>query len=210
MGGDIQIWSSLCSLDGVRLGGMILLVPAPFFECMWPSLAQRHEPIVLEGIDVLSILARSGVEALWRSRKVLGPVELQSGLSVVVDLLSQSWNQPRSSHRSKAKLYEQIRRYIDMELKNPSLDPRTIARHHGCSVRGLHSLFSEYGQTVSGMIRQRRLDRCRAELQAGYSDRIGDIASRWGFGDAAHFSKLFKLTYGVSPRIYRSEFSEAA
>ncbi len=26
---------------------------------------------------------------------------------------------------------------------------------------------------------------------------------KWGFGDAAHFSRVFKATYGVSPREFR-------
>jgi AraC-like DNA-binding protein len=34
---------------------------------------------------------------------------------------------------------------------------------------------------------------------------ISAIAARWGFPDPAHFSRLFKATYGRSPRQFRRE-----
>ena len=32
---------------------------------------------------------------------------------------------------------------------------------------------------------------------------ISTIGAHWGFLDAAHFSRVFKETYGLSPREYR-------
>jgi len=32
---------------------------------------------------------------------------------------------------------------------------------------------------------------------------VSSIATRWGLFDPAHFSRLFKSTYGLSPREYR-------
>ncbi|MEV8610809.1 helix-turn-helix domain-containing protein [Amycolatopsis sp. NPDC051373] len=34
---------------------------------------------------------------------------------------------------------------------------------------------------------------------------IAAIGRRWGFSDAAHFSRLFRSTYGRSPREYRHD-----
>jgi AraC-like DNA-binding protein len=31
------------------------------------------------------------------------------------------------------------------------------------------------------------------------------IAARWGLADSSHFSRLFRATYGMSPREFRSE-----
>ena len=33
---------------------------------------------------------------------------------------------------------------------------------------------------------------------------VAAVAARWGFVDAAHFSRAFKTTYGVSPSEYRA------
>ena len=59
---------------------------------------------------------------------------------------------------------------------------------------------------MSGWIRDRRLERCRADLRdprlAGLS--ILEIATRWGFVSPAHFSRTFRAAYGVSPRDARA------
>ena len=33
---------------------------------------------------------------------------------------------------------------------------------------------------------------------------ITEVAYRWGFNDSAHFSRLFKASFGMSPTQYRS------
>lgn len=72
-----------------------------------------------------------------------------------------------------------------------------IAAAHHISVRRLHKLFEDQPQTVAALIRQHRLERCRADLAR--SDRtVTAVAARWGFSDPAHFSRLFKATYGYN------------
>ncbi len=55
--------------------------------------------------------------------------------------------------------------------------------------------------TVSTWIRTRRLEQCRRDLlDPMLADRpVAAIAARWGFVDAAHFSRAFKTAFGVSP-----------
>ena len=36
-------------------------------------------------------------------------------------------------------------------------------------------------------------------------ESISTIAARWGLADSSHFSRLFRATYGMSPREFRSE-----
>ena len=71
-------------------------------------------------------------------------------------------------------------------------------------MRYLHLLFSRFGTTVSRWILERRLERCRRELVVtGPHKNITEVAFKWGFNDAAHFSRVFKKRYGVPPREYR-------
>jgi AraC-like DNA-binding protein len=51
-----------------------------------------------------------------------------------------------------------------------------------------------------------RLNRCRHDLlDPAFADQtIVSIASRWGLPNQAHFSRLFRTTYGRSPREFRS------
>jgi AraC-like DNA-binding protein len=103
-------------------------------------------------------------------------------------------------------LMQRIRSYIETNLAKNDLGPTSIAAAHFISTRHLHGLFHEEGTTVSTWIRERRLDRCRRDLAdptlAGSS--VAAIASRWGFVDAAHFSRSFRTAVGVAPSVYRA------
>lgn len=103
-------------------------------------------------------------------------------------------------------LVQRIRSYIDRNLASTDLGPATIASAHYISTRHLHGLFHEQGVTVSTWIRTRRLEQCRRDLlDPMLADRpVAAIAARWGFVDAAHFSRAFKTTFGVSPSEYRA------
>jgi len=49
------------------------------------------------------------------------------------------------------------------------------------------------------------LERCRADLgdAALAGEPVATIGFRWGFTDAAHFSRAFREQFGVAPRAYR-------
>jgi AraC-like DNA-binding protein len=108
-----------------------------------------------------------------------------------------------SGHRA---LTGRIRAYIEENLGDPRLDPAQIAAAHYISTRHLHGISREEGTTVSTWVRTRRLEHCRRDLADPLlADRpIGAIAARWGFIDAAHFSRLFKATFGRSPSDVRA------
>jgi len=103
-------------------------------------------------------------------------------------------------------LVQRIRGYIDRNLASTELGPASIASAHYISTRHLHGLFQEQGVTVSTWIRTRRLEQCRRDLlDPMLADRpVAAIAARWGFVDAAHFSRAFKTTFGISPSEYRA------
>ncbi|GAA3764747.1 helix-turn-helix domain-containing protein [Microbacterium kribbense] len=103
-------------------------------------------------------------------------------------------------------LMQRIRAHIDQNLSSSDLSPASIAAAHFISTRHLHGLFRAQDTTVSTWIRTRRLDRCRRDLTdplcAGRT--VAEIAARWGFADAPHFSRVFKTAYGISPSAYRA------
>ncbi|MEO8095387.1 MAG: helix-turn-helix domain-containing protein [Pseudolysinimonas sp.] len=112
-----------------------------------------------------------------------------------------------SGHRALAG---RIRDYIEQNLGDPQLDPAGIAAAHFISTRHLHGIFREEGMTVSTWVRTRRLEHCRRDLADPIlADRpIGAIAARWGFIDAAHFSRLFKATFDRSPTDMRASITQ--
>jgi AraC-like DNA-binding protein len=100
---------------------------------------------------------------------------------------------------------DEAKRYVEAHIGELALAPAQIARSLHISGRTLHRLFEIEGVTVGGWIRARRLDHCRADLADPRRDDepVSTIGTRWGLPDPAHFSRLFKTVYGVSPREYR-------
>lgn len=104
----------------------------------------------------------------------------------------------------QTQLY-QAKTYIETHLGSSDLCPSTIAAAQHISVRLLYKLFAADDQTVAGYIRERRLERVRHDLlDPRYTNlSLTGVASRWGFTDSAHFSRVFKAAYGSSPSDYR-------
>ncbi|CAL9296758.1 helix-turn-helix domain-containing protein [Streptomyces sp. SudanB52_2052] len=112
---------------------------------------------------------------------------------------------PTGTPSGDAALLLRIRAFIGRHLPDPDLTPRTIARAHHISVRYLHKLFEREDTTVSRWIQSRRLEACLRDL--GGRDNTGltiaAVAHRWGFTSAAHFSRVFRAAYGMSPSEWR-------
>lgn len=133
-------------------------------------------------------------------------------LDFVTTLLGNELDLRRDPLDPRSTLLRQIRGYVIDNLGSPELGPGQIAAAHYISTRHLHGLFHAQGTTVSSWIRGQRLERCRRDLLdpllAGRP--VATIAGRWGFTDAAHFSRIFKSTFGGSPTEHRARIGIAA
>jgi AraC-like DNA-binding protein len=106
-----------------------------------------------------------------------------------------------------AALLRQIDTYIDEHLGDPDLSPTIIAHAHFLSTRQLQRMFASRGQTVSQVVRRRRLESCRRDLLTcrGGEATLTAVCFRWGFTDLAVFSRAFRDAYGMSPTEYRAQ-----
>lgn len=103
--------------------------------------------------------------------------------------------------------WQQVLNYIEQHLFDCDvLSPRACAQAVDVSESYLHRLFAQRGLRFSKIVLERRLDTAHALLQCGSyrSHTIASIAYQCGFKEAAHFSRLFKQRYGVSPRECRA------
>lgn len=109
----------------------------------------------------------------------------------------------RTSHEV---MRERIDGYLDQHLSRSDLSIDTIAHGLNCSKRYLHKVFLEGDCTLSEYILQRRLEASRKSLidPAAGQLSVTDIAYAWGFSSLAYFSRVFKQSYGMSPRDYRA------
>jgi len=94
-----------------------------------------------------------------------------------------------------------IRSFIEAHLAHPDLGPSHIAAACGITTRQLHRLFKVTPWSSRSWIRYQRLERCRADLEDTAMSHLSitQIAFRWGFNDAAHFSRVFREMFDISP-----------
>ncbi len=109
-------------------------------------------------------------------------------------------------------LLERVKLFIEHNLDDPALTPGVVAEHHHISVRSLYLLFQGEEESVSGLIRRRRLERCRADLaRPELAHRsVRDVAARWGFPNASAFGRAFREAYGLTPRDHRRRSAPGA
>jgi len=101
------------------------------------------------------------------------------------------------------RILDRATAFIASRLADPELSPAEIAAHCGVSRRYLHAAFASLSAfSVSGHIRETRLQGCRSVLQnpAMNSCTITQIAGNWGFDDPSHFCHLYKSRFGKTPR----------
>ncbi|MCD2184652.1 helix-turn-helix domain-containing protein [Rhizobium sp. GN54] len=110
---------------------------------------------------------------------------------------------PASMEAARAPIaaaqFERARRYINSNLKSPSLTPDLVCRDVGVSRRQLYYLFEQQGG-VATYIRNRRLAACYSALVKASERRlIGQIAYEYGFTNLSSFCRQFSARYGFAP-----------
>ena len=157
------------------------------------------------GLGALIAPLMKGIGAeLGASRPVIATHLGDAVVDLVTAAFAQQLNRPLEpdSPTSYRTLIARVRKFVDDRLPDPTLCSKSVAEAHFVSVRYLQKVFATEGVSISGLIRTRRLEQCRRDLVDRTCDHlsIAQIGCRWGFPDAAHFSRLFRATYGVSPR----------
>ncbi|MGW2327579.1 helix-turn-helix domain-containing protein [Streptomyces sp. NPDC001700] len=166
-------------------------------------------------LPIISRLAGGAGAHPWHIRRQIARTLLEllatlaTGTLDTLDALDTRAAEDRRTGADRAHL-ARVQAFINKHLADSGLSPETIARHHGISVRYLHKLFQEHGTSVGRWIRQRRLEECRKELARGgrASRTVAAVAQHWGFISPAHFSRVFRAAYGMSPREWQALWRE--
>lgn len=116
-------------------------------------------------------------------------------VAMYVALVSEDISgRPPSVHLSLAKSF------IARHLGDPHLSPADVAAACNISLSYLHRLFAGDGTTVAGYLREQRLQAAYRDLTcASIAEPVIRIAERWGLPEPAHFNRVFKKRFGVTP-----------
>jgi AraC-like DNA-binding protein len=90
--------------------------------------------------------------------------------------------------------------YIRDHVASRTLTPETVAHHLGMSLRQLTRVFAS-GPGVAATIQRARLLHADEMLRSRYHANLttAEVAQASGFVSAAHFSRVYKAAYGVTP-----------
>jgi AraC-like DNA-binding protein len=157
------------------------------------SLLQRHLHMVSRNAGALS----QGVAAAMIGQATIDLV--RAALIAAVD------EDPGGREGWDQDLTAVVKSYIAQHLADPDLSADRIAKAMFISVRQLYKLWESEPRPLGQWMLERRLDAARHDLTSphGHGQTIAAIARRWGFADSKHFSRRFRLAYGMSPREWR-------
>lgn len=139
-----------------------------------------------------------------RAAPAAGPVAAAPG---AIGAAAPSGAEPaEDATATQLALLRRVCRRIEDRLGDAALTLDDLARDEGLSPRYVQKLLQGAGTRFGEYLKTRRLERCRLDLanRALAGCTIAELCFRWGFGDAANFSRAFTARYGVSPKAYRA------
>jgi AraC-like DNA-binding protein len=150
------------------------------------------------------------IKSFWEYRvDAAGPAVALRMSYTLLDLIAAAYSvSPHARHEQSSLVAAhrvRITGYIEAHLRDPNLNPTTVARACKITVRYLHHLFTAEAETVTQYIQRRRLEECaRALIDAPVRDRlVTEIAFDYGFNSLTHFGRVFRNQFGLTPSEYR-------
>ncbi|WP_329376479.1 helix-turn-helix domain-containing protein [Streptomyces sp. NBC_01351] len=217
--GDMMLWDTSYPWEAGApsgVGEMVRAVILQLPKSALPLPAGKVERLLAQRIPgergMGAILSRF-IGTLGAHAAECGPHELARLGTIALDLATACLAQHVDAYdalsgevRDQA-LRERINAFIDDNLDSTELTPQAIASRHHISLRRLHLLFRGQPESVAASVRRRRLERCAAELvrPGGHARPVHAIAARWGFTNAAVFSRAFREAYGLTPTELRRQ-----
>jgi AraC-like DNA-binding protein len=201
--GDIVLWDGLEPTDVEIVKPFYkrtLMFPRERALSVCPRLRELRSMPPLAGSASARLLVRY-MNAIALELPTLEASAAAAAATAALELLRAAVEPglPTGRAAERTALRAEIRRYVRAHLQEPGLGPVSIARAFSISVRALHALFEDADASVAVLVRNERLARCLEDLRQRNGGSVTDIAFRWGFCDAAHFSRVFKREFGLTP-----------
>ncbi|MGD9921126.1 MAG: helix-turn-helix transcriptional regulator [Pseudorhodoplanes sp.] len=98
--------------------------------------------------------------------------------------------------------------FLRRDFREPDLSVASMAAAQNISPRYLHRLFEQAGIRFTGQLNELRLTAASEALRQHADKPIALIAMESGFSDIAHFNRLFRKRFGMTPGAMRGRKSE--
>ncbi|MBA8837568.1 helix-turn-helix domain-containing protein [Ochrobactrum sp. RH2CCR150] len=206
--GDMFFMDLTKVLDSRKEAGSRVTLAIPRFEInKWFPAKDLHGLVLPRNVNINQvlfdfILSLDGALDFVQENEIPGIKEaLVLLLVAAVDGVALS---PAQSSAIDQSMRQRVMDYIDLNIRDQRLSPKTIMAHFKLSHSHLYRQFDQ-DDGITKLIRQKRLDLAYRYLihSKGRAETLKEIAYKCGFSDRAQFTRLFKDRYDVSPQDLR-------
>lgn len=191
-----------------------VIIPPDLFMSHLHEAERLSEPFSLDTREgqavrgILEMLAKYGDRLNDKTAELMS----QALLEATADHLRKSCIEMPRRQKLVDRRLSDIENYIKMNLADPELSYDKVAISCGISPRYLCFLLKANNTSFSELVWTNRMPKARDWLVSPKTRDypIHEIAYMSGFKSAAHFSRMFKATYGMPPREYRAQHIEEA
>ena len=147
-------------------------------------------------------------EPAWLATRIMRELAVSDAASSLaleglVCALIGELSRTRTNERHRPIWVSRARDRLHAEYREPP-SVATLARDAGVHRSHFSRAFRRYvGCTVADFVRRRRVEWAAEQLRAG-GYRLAELSLSAGFGDQAHFTRVFKHVTGVTPGAYRA------
>ncbi|MBB3862181.1 AraC-like DNA-binding protein [Novosphingobium hassiacum] len=188
-----------------------VIIPPDLFMSHLHEAERLTEPFSLDTREghavreLLEVLAKYGDRLGEKTAELMS----HSLLEATADHLRNSGIEMPRRQKLVDRRLSDIENYIKMNLADPELSYDKVAISCGISPRYLCFLLKANNTSFSELVWKNRMPKARDWLISPKTRDypIHEIAYMSGFKSAAHFSRMFKATYGMPPREYRAQNS---
>jgi acetamidase/formamidase/AraC-like DNA-binding protein len=214
------LWAhALCIGERASPGGVTMTEPCRLLLIFLPAAAldDRLRRLAFDGGriataqgvgQVLTGFLRSLAESLGGlDQKRLSPLVLALNELLIAALADAAVPALAGGIDRRKSTVQRLMQAIEARLPSADLSLASLAESEGLSVRAVQKLFQQEKLSFADYVRRRRLQRAAQGLLDPRQRKVlvADIGYRWGFSDPAHFSRVFRAHYGVTPMTYREQ-----
>lgn len=186
----------------------VLVLPAAMLKPLLGGRQSVSGPA--DSAEVRLLAAHS--DMIYETVAGLGPAGMQAAHSTLIELAKAvaGGRFDDVEPQLAPALAQAAKDLVDARLADPELSGTMLARELHVSVRNLQRAFAAAGESVTGYIRQRRLEEARLALTSP-ADRlsVSELAAHWQFADSSHFIRAFKKHFGRTPTEYARSCASA-
>lgn len=186
-----------------------LVIPVEYLgKQRWAAEGCRHPvaPDTLLSRATSSFVRKFALESAMGGLGCSQDAEL-AAIDLVVACLAEVAEQDYRLQDNCLLVYEGTLELIERRHRDPEFSPDAAARELHMSRRQLYRVFEQSGQSLAGVIAERRIETARQLLLKDPRLPLGAVAHASGFTSVATLRNRFRAKYELGPAEYREQFA---